>query len=199
MVLGGTFDPVHNGHLHIASQAADELGTQATLVLAPVPQLRSQPKASVQQRWEMLEYAVSSYDNLTASSVELRRAGPTRTIDTLRDLSASPTDPVVWIMGADAARDLVKWHGSSQLPELMSVFLWSRPHSDPPQAPKGFVSVSESTEVLRRAGTCFTYGSQGMDVSATMVRAAVKRGDDIRRLVPEKVVSYIIENQLYLT
>lgn len=199
MVLGGTFDPIHNGHLHIASQAADELGTPASLVLAPSPQLRSQPKASVQQRWDMLEYAVSTYDNLSASRVEVRRAGPTRTIDTLRDLSASSTDPVVWIMGADAARDLVKWHGSSQLPKLMSVFLWSRPHSDRPQVPNGFTSVSDSREVLRRAGTCFTTCSQGPDVSATMVRAAVKRGRDIRRLVPEKVVSYIIEKQLYLT
>ncbi|GAE57491.1 hypothetical protein XPR_4126, partial [Xanthomonas arboricola pv. pruni MAFF 301420] len=133
LYYGGTFDPVHLGHLAIACAARDELGALVHLVPAADPPHRPAPGATAAQRARMLELALADTPGLALDTRELQRASrdraPSYTVDTLRALRAElgPTTPIAWLLGADAFVGLSSWHQWEDLFELAHFVIAARP------------------------------------------------------------------------
>ncbi len=126
---GGTFDPVHNGHLAIARSVARALGRPVTLVPAADPPHRPAPGASAAQRAEMLQLAVAGDDMLRVDRRELLREGPSYSVDTLAQIRAQlgALTPLVWVLGLDALLALPSWHRWLSLTGLCNLLAVQRP------------------------------------------------------------------------
>ena len=184
-IFGGSFDPVHNGHLAVAEAAARQLGIDV-VHLVPAheqPFKRGSLVASAEDRLAMLRLAVEGHSLLLVDDRELRRAGVSYTIDTLRELTAEfPDDSLSLVIGADAARDIAAWREAEAMASLAEVVALPRQGSEIP--PDRLISrVAEVSPV---------------DVLASDVRARVRRGESISDLVPLAVASYIAERALYM-
>ena len=131
--LGGTFDPIHNGHLHAATSAAAALDLErVNLVLAARPKHRAQPFASIEHRWAMLELAVAGNERLRADDREIRRGTATYTVETLEEVRVryGAEMPLVWLLGWDAYRGLPTWHRWRELARLAHLAVLQRPGDD---------------------------------------------------------------------
>jgi nicotinate-nucleotide adenylyltransferase len=183
-VFGGSFDPVHQGHLKVAASAADQLALD---VVHFVP-ARQQPfkvgahRASSADRAAMLERALTSDARFVLDRREVEREGPSYTVDTLGSLRAEfPGDRLFFLVGADAARELPQWHEAERLPELAEIVVLTRPGADPPGS-----ALIDRVLVVPAA-----------EVSATAVRERVRRGESIAGMVPDAVAEYIDGHGLY--
>ena len=129
LLYGGTFDPVHAGHLAVARAARDELGATVHLVPAADPPHRDATGADAEQRALMLELAIADDPGLVVDRRELARAGASYTVDTLRAVRAEvgPTTPLAWITGDDSFRSLPDWHGWEALFDLAHFVVALRP------------------------------------------------------------------------
>ena len=127
-IFGGTFDPVHLGHLSVAWEAAELLDADVRLMPASVPPHRPAPAADAAQRAAMLRAALQEQSRLTLDTRELERSGPSYTIDTLIELRAEHGDrPLVLLLGADAFAGLPTWHRWRELFDLAHIGVLSRP------------------------------------------------------------------------
>jgi nicotinate-nucleotide adenylyltransferase len=183
-VFGGSFDPVHLGHLIAAQEAATRLGLdQVRLVPAGVqPLKRDAHAAPAADRLAMLRLAVEGDARLVVDDRELRRPGPSYTVDTLRELRAAhPDAELCMLVGADAAADLPTWHEATAIPSLARVVVLTRPGVRPPAHPL----IAQTLDV------------PAIDIAATDVRARCRRGESVRYLVPDAVARYIAERRLY--
>lgn len=182
-VFGGSFDPVHHGHLIVADHARRALDlTEVRLVPA-----REQPfkggrhRASADDRLAMLELAVAGAPGLTVDPRECRRPGPSYTVDTLRELRKEfPGAALSLLVGADAARDFPTWRESAAIRELAALVILTRPGT---AAPEGLGGQLLPVPCI--------------DISATDVRRRVRAGEGIRFLVPDAVARYIADRRLY--
>lgn len=183
-VFGGSFDPVHMGHLIAAQEAATRLGLdQVRLVPAGrQPFKRDAHAAPAADRLAMLRLAVEGDARLAVDDREIRRPGPSYTVDTLRELRAAhPDAELCLLVGADAAEDLPTWHDAATIPSLARVVVLTRPGARAPTHPL----IAQTLEV------------PGIDIAATDVRARCRRGESVRYLVPDAVARYIAERRLY--
>jgi nicotinate-nucleotide adenylyltransferase len=210
-LFGGTFDPVHIGHLHAARVVCDALGlTRIRLVLSARPGHRDEPGASVAQRWRMLQLACAGDARLIADDIEIRRAQRLRrssyTVDTLEALREQHPDAVLtWVLGSDAFAGLAGWHRWRELFELANLVVLARPGAD--------LSLPRELEALTRsrridappravAGGVLVLSAPMLDVSATRIRRAL-RGEEaltqgcVADLLPPAVYTYITDHQLY--
>ena len=203
-VFGGTFDPVHLGHLHAARVAREALGgIGVTLLPAARPWHRPPPLASAAHRCRMLELAADGED-LAVSRLEIDRPGPSYAVDTLRELAgpqaprnAAPRRVIVWCIGGDALDALETWHRAEQLPSLCNLLVFERPGSPRARPPQGFEVVDAACLRSRRSGGVHFLDAPMRDISATAVRGAIARGDGPRALLPRQVWDYIRRNGLY--
>jgi nicotinate-nucleotide adenylyltransferase len=184
-VFGGSFDPVHHGHL-IVGQVASELLGLATLRFVPAreqPFKQGQHRSSPEHRTAMLSLAISGHTAFALERSELDRPSPSYTVHTLRELKQrySPAE-LVLLLGADAAADLPAWYQVDQIPQLARVVVFARPGSIVPQSPL----IAQVIEV------------PAIDVSATEIRRRVSGGLPIRYWVPDAVAEYIARHRLYL-
>ncbi|MGH2671280.1 MAG: nicotinate-nucleotide adenylyltransferase, partial [bacterium] len=183
-VFGGSFDPVHHGHLAAAEQAMRRLRLDQVRFV-PARQQPLKPgghAAAAEHRIAMLERAIRGHPGFGLDRSEIDRPGPSYTVDTLRALRVShPNDQLFLIVGADAARDLGQWCEADRLPELAQVVVVTRPGASPPRHPL----IAQVIEI------------PAVDVSATAVREAVRRGESIPHLVPRGVEEYIAAHGLY--
>lgn len=191
-VLGGTFDPVHNGHLALATAARDAVGAaEAWLLPARTPALRVAPVAPVELRQAMLEAAVRTLRGVRVDDVELRRAGVSHTVDTIADLqSRRPGVEPWWILGSDAVRKIGSWHRAAELRALLRVVVAQRHGEaafDEEQA-RGLGLAPERTIILDLTPP---------PVSASEVRRRVAAGEPIGTLVPPAVAEIIAASGLY--
>ena len=184
-LLGGSFDPVHHGHLIVAQVAREALGLDR---LRFVP-AREQPfkqgrhRSSADHRAAMLELAIRGASGFELERLELDRPGPSYTVNTLRELRArEPEEEFVLLLGADAAADLSDWRETDRIPELARLVVFARPGSAIPASR----AIAEVIEV------------PAIDISATEVRRRVSRGQPIRYWVPDSVEGYISRHRLYL-
>lgn len=182
-LFGGSFDPVHVGHLVVAEAAAEQLGMPIRFLPA-----REQPfkgaahVATPAQRAAMLDLAVAGNPRFTVERVELDLPAPSYTVPTLRALAArEPGNRFVLLLGADAARELPAWFEVEALPGLADVVAFARAGAEP----------------LRQRLVSRVLEVPALDVSATDIRARVRAGRSIRYLVPEPVRAYIAEHGLY--
>jgi nicotinate-nucleotide adenylyltransferase len=182
-LFGGSFDPVHVGHLIVAEAAADALGAAVRFVPArEQPFKRAAHAATAEQRAAMLDLAVAGNPRLAVERIELGLPAPSYTVRTLRALAErEPGNRFTLLLGADAARDLEAWHDVAALPELADVVVFARPGAAWTRHP----AIRRLIEV------------PALDVSATMVRERVRDGLSIRYLVPDPVREYIAAGGLY--
>jgi len=178
-VFGGTFDPPHIGHLAIAHAALEELPLDRLLF---VPARRSPlkeraPVASDADRLAMLEAAIGGEPRFGVSRVELERAGPSYTVETLERLRDQGT--LFLILGGDAFAELARWRRPEQISELATIVVAARP---------GAPSAGREVRVL---------DAPLLDISSRELRARAARGRSLRYLVPEAALRYIEERRLY--
>lgn len=191
-VLGGTFDPFHRGHLAIALQARDLLRAEETWIIpARLPPHRPPAVASPEDRLAMIEAVVAGQPFLRACDLEIRRPGPSYTVDTLAELAAGHPGCEFWlVLGADAAREIRRWHRAEELLERGRFLLVNRSgvaEIDPAEAQAlGF--APERTIVGH---------VDSPPISATEVRARVARGEPLDDLVPPPVAEIIRQRGLY--
>lgn len=192
-VLGGTFDPVHHGHLVAASEAAYRLGLdQVLLVPAGRQWQKTRPDISpAEDRYAMTVIATDSDPRLAASRVDVDRDGPTYTVDTLTDLRAElgPDVELFFIAGADALAGLATWHRADEIPALAHLVGVTRPGH----------ALQTPDDLDLPAGSVTLLPVPALDVSSSECRARVAAGAPIRYLVPDGVAQYVADHGLYRT
>lgn len=204
-VFGGTFDPVHHGHLRTALEVLEGCGLeQLRLVPAHVPPHRPQPRAPADLRLEMLRRAVAGEPRLVVDDRELRRGGPSYTVDTLAELRAEVgTRPLCLVLGADAFLGLPGWHRWRELPGLAHLVVVERPGTrlEPDAALAGLLAGRRSPDAaaLARssAGLLWQQPVTPLDISASAIRALLASGGDPRFLVPEAVRELLMASRCY--
>lgn len=208
VLYGGTFDPVHNGHLAIARAARDALGAEIRLMPAADPPHRPPPGAGASDRAAMLELAVAGEAGLRVDLRELRRDAPSWSVDTLRALRRETGDqyPVALLLGADSFTGLPGWKDWQALPRLAHFIVASRAGSplDPGSLAPALADaiagrVVEDPAALRAApaGAVFYLRQPLHPQSATAIRAAIASGGPWRDRVPPAVADYIARHRLY--
>ncbi len=205
-ILGGTYDPVHHGHLRAALEL--KAGLQLSSVrLIPVgtPPHRAAPVASGAQRLAMLQAAVQGEPGLLVDDRELRRPGPSYTVDTLRELKAEhQSNSLCLALGSDAFMALHTWHQWEEIFALAHIIVWHRPHWELDsvwQALHPAVQTRVAAGRVREAQALATVSSgliyflpiPDLDISASRIRALAAAGSSIRYLVPEAIRRQVIE------
>ncbi len=198
-ILGGSFDPVHFGHLGVARATADILGLDRVLLIpaAQAPLRDAGVRATGAQRAEMLRLAVEGLEHaegerrLGVDEIELRRGGVSYAVDTLRALRASrPGDAFTWIVGADHLPRLASWRSPDELADLAEWAAYARPGFDWTRVPPPAVIGLRVRRVEPAEGGLW-------NISSSEVRARLARGESVSGLLPDKVIEYIRENGLY--
>jgi nicotinate-nucleotide adenylyltransferase len=211
LYYGGTFDPIHLGHLAIACAARDELGARVHLVPAADPPHRTAPSATAAQRARMLELALADTPGLVLDTRELRRASqggvPSYTVDTLRELRGElgPAMPIAWLLGADAFVGLCSWNRWEALFELAHFVVAERPGvpldlAEAPQlaqAVQGRWAADASELGTTPAGRLWRLHQPLRGESASAVRTRIATGGDWQALVPPAVAVFIAQQSLY--
>lgn len=208
-ILGGTFDPVHHGHLRLAEEAADACGLNRVLLIpAALPNLRDAPSTPAAHRFEMVKHAAHGNRRLAVDDRELKREGTSYTVDTLLELRSELGDalPVCLILGADAFLRLPRWSRWLQLFELCHIVVATRPGYDLAGSAAEVPALgdqwrargtSPSALSRRSAGNIARVDMPLLEISATDLRARLARGASVRYLLPEAVVDYIAAQRLY--
>ena len=197
--LGGTFDPVHNGHLHAARVAAQALSCPVRLVLSAQPPHRAAPTASAERRWALLEIACAAESDLEADDVELRRGGSSYTVDTLQALRLRHGDePLCWIIGSDAFNEIRSWRRWQDVLRFGHLLVLQRPGAELEGTALGLLREYRCRDLERRSAGGIRLLDQAMlPISASAVRTLIARGGDAGHLLPEGVTTYIRRHDLY--
>jgi nicotinate-nucleotide adenylyltransferase len=194
-IFGGTFDPVHIGHLCVAWEASELLDAEVLLMPARVPPHRPAPIASVEQRVAMLRAALAGQSRIRLDLRELERDGPSFTVDTLLDLRAEHADrPLVLLMGADAFSGLMQWHRWRELTGLAHIGVLSRPEVAPALPDELAALLAErridTPAALHDApaGRIVELAVTPLAVSATRIRSLLAAGRLPRYLLPAPLI-----------
>jgi nicotinate-nucleotide adenylyltransferase len=210
-VLGGTFDPIHFGHLRLAEEAAQTLQLAGVrFVPSAIPPHRAAPQVSAAHRVAMVELAVKGNPLFSVDTRELRRAGPGYTVDTLAELrqEVGATHPVCLLVGADAFLDLATWNRWHRLFELAHIVVAHRPGypvdtwqdrmPQPLAREYGSRTMAQPLSVhLAPAGGIVVVPIAALDISSTRIRECLGSGLSPRYLLPDSVLDYIQSNTLY--
>ncbi|MCP1339755.1 nicotinate-nucleotide adenylyltransferase [Idiomarina sp. M1R2S28] len=205
-IFGGTFDPIHNGHLQTAVALVKELGI-STLALMPsaVPPHRPQPDASPEQRLDMVKLASQQHTAFTVEDWELRQNRPSFTANTLSEFKTQfPDDTLLFVMGMDSLMSLHRWHQWHQLLEYAHLVVMPRagvPFNPQDDELKEFISThltrDKNTLHEQRQGLLYIAETPMVDVAATELREQLKHRENNLPL-PSNVYDYIRQHQLYL-
>ena len=189
-IYGGTFNPIHNGHLHLLQAALDRLRFDRVLVIPTniPPHKVERDLASNKDRLEMVRLAVEGMDRVWVSDMEQRAKGKSYTILTVKKLRAMfPGAELTLLMGADMLLSFYRWHRWREILALASLAAFARGEGE--------------TELLERKaaelGNTRVVRVEPLPMSSTMIREMIRRGEDISALVPEKVCAYLREKRLY--
>lgn len=190
-VFGGTFDPIHLGHLSVAWEAAELLNAEVRLLPASVPPHRPPPVANAAQRVAILRAALQRQSRLSLDTRELERSGPSYTFDTLLDLRAEHGErPLVLLIGADAFTGLPGWHRWRELFTVAHVGVLSRPGVDAslPDELQREVDLRRVDDAAalhgKPAGLIVELAVTPLEISATRIRELLAAGRDPRYLLP---------------
>ncbi|SEM90165.1 nicotinate-nucleotide adenylyltransferase [Luteibacter sp. UNCMF331Sha3.1] len=187
-ILGGTFDPIHHGHLRAAWEAAETLDAEVRLVPARTPPHRPPPVADAAGRVALLRAALSGQDRLGIDTRELDRDGPSYTVDTLASLRADigPDRPLVLLVGSDAFAGLASWHLWQELFTFAHIGVLTRPGAayEPSGALAGFVADRWAERVHGPAGSVIDIAITPLDIAATAIRESFAAGNEPRFLLP---------------
>ncbi len=210
-VLGGTFDPIHIGHLRLAEEVADVCKLAVVrFVPAALPPHRATPRVTAAARLEMTRLAIADNPRFTVDDRELKRTGLSYTFDTLTELrrEVGATRPLCLVLGADAFLDLATWHRWHELFALAHLVVAHRPgfpvDSWGQRMPQPLAREYEARRLMQPlathwapAGGIATVAITALDIAATRIRAGLEAGRSQRYLIPDSVLDYIEVRGLY--
>jgi nicotinate-nucleotide adenylyltransferase len=211
-IFGGTFDPIHYGHLRIAEEIVDTVNLQKMyFVPAGIPRLRRAPVVLPQHRVEIVRLAIQNNPTFILDEREIYRDGVSSSIDSVREFKREFGEEIIlcFVIGVDAFIKLEEWNSWRELFNLCHFIISARPgyvfHSINELLPKElqkecsqrWVSSADSLRNVT-SGLIFIGSTTMLDISATNIRAHIAAGRSIRYLVPDMAVNYISENKLYL-
>ena len=208
-IFGGTFDPIHFGHLRLAEEMAEAIGLERVLFIpAGQPPHRGAPHTAAPHRLEMVRRAIAGNPLFSVDAREVESPRPSYTVDTLAALRAELgfEQPLWLLLGADAFLELPTWHEWQQLFKLAHIAVAARPgaqlmQSDAmPDVLKNEVSQRQGAagSDTSPAGSVLLLQMTPLDISATAIRDTLARHGSARYLLPDPVLDYIHEHQLYL-
>jgi nicotinate-nucleotide adenylyltransferase len=183
-LLGGSFDPIHHGHLITAQSLLDQLKlAELRFVVAREQPLKRGHAAAPEHRARMVDLAITGASPFRVETVELERTGPSYTVDTLRALRArEPGKDWIVLLGSDAAGELDRWKEANEVARLARIVVFGRAGSGVPSSPL----IGDRAVV------------PAVEISATEIRQRVREGRPIQYWVPDPVAEYIRKNRLYL-
>ena len=191
-IYGGTFDPVHNAHLAVAKGVYKQLSLDEVIFIPAGQPWFKEPVSSAEHRLEMVRLAIFGEPQFSISTIEIERAGPTYSIDTLNKLQTRRApDALFFIMGWDSFSELPEWKQSRELVSLCRLIVFNRPGVEKPdlrQLEKEIPGISQRVSLLEMPP---------VDISSTEIRKRVKQGLSIQGMVPPKVKRYIRQHKLY--
>lgn len=205
-IFGGTFDPIHYGHLRPGQQALRALELQELrFIPAAYPPHRQTPVAACEHRLRMAELAVAEHPGLRVDDRETRRGGPSYTVVTLESLRAeNETQPICLLMGTDAFRGIESWYRWERLLQLSHIVVLQRPgwrtprdNEDLPLWAHDVICDDTRQLAKRRNGLIMFQSVTPQDISASNIRMMIARGESVQGMLLDVVLSYIRANQLY--
>lgn len=209
-LFGGTFDPIHWGHLRSAEEVSETFGLDRVYFIpaAVPPHKRGQTTTPARHRLQMVRLAVAKNPKFSASTIEIERSGVSYSIDTVRDFAAqsSKEDSLYFIIGLDAFREIGTWKDYAEIFPLCNFIVTSRPGSKEKDPLKGtgvavkklFCYDFKQKSYRHESGTRIHFDElTDIAISASEIRALVKDGKSIRYLVPYEVETYIKRHALY--
>ena len=216
-LFGGTFDPIHRGHLQAASEVKKSYHLDQIIIIpaALPPHKTPMSVANADDRLEMIKLAISGISGITVSDVELKRRGPSYTIDTVYHFKRTQPDNALFylIMGLDAFLEIDTWKSYRELLEQIPFIVMARPHARHPDVQQGWkiledylkARLSEEYQFSSALRRYITDGKQpvhicdvrALDISSTDIRQAVKQNKTIDNWVSAEVVEYIKHKGLY--
>lgn len=201
-IFGGTFDPIHHGHLRAALEVKEILGLdEVRLVLSATPPLRQKPQASIAMRLEMLELAVKTQPGFVIDTREIGRVGASYMVHTLESLHDEfPYTPLLLCIGSDAFNNLQKWYEWQRLFDFAHIVVLTRPSYTIGQLDKFFwdkITQQASDLATQNTGRLYFQAITQLDISATTIRNVIKAGHSPAFLLPDAVLAYIQFHQLY--
>jgi nicotinate-nucleotide adenylyltransferase len=204
-VMGGSFDPIHIGHLRVAIEVRDHLHVdQLRLIPCGQPPHKKQTIATAEQRLQMLALAVDDEQSLMIHDREIRRDRTSYTVDTLADLRAqSGQQPMCLIVGADAYQQLNGWHQWQRLFELAHLIVVQRPgYTIEANTEVADYTINRSIDAPHQltqhsAGSLYFMQIPPLKISSTRIRALALDGKNYRYLVPDKVYQWMQQQQIY--
>lgn len=212
-IMGGTFNPIHYGHLRAAQELTEALNfDEIRFIPSANPPHKTQPDVSAQHRAAMVNLAISSNPKFKLDNRELSRAGASYTYDTLQSLreELGHEISICLLMGSDAFMKFHTWHRWKELLKLCHIVLVNRPIDKKPvdKPPQALVDELQTllhnyyTEhhddlIQSSAGHITMQAVTALDISATAIRAQFSLGKSARYLMPDAVIDYIVKHQLY--
>ena len=204
-IFGGTFDPIHVGHLSVAGEFAAAFGLEQVLMMvAAVPPHRERPAASPEDRLQMVQLAVQKCPALTASDIELVREGPSYTLDTVKEVCKTAEGALIWMaLGGDAYSLISSWYRPEDVLAQVHLVVLTRPGysvdlmTPLPKILSERYTLSGDAYLHDSGGSLRTLQVSPLDVSSSMIRKAVFEGDSIQDLVTADVLQYIQQKGLY--
>lgn len=206
-ILGGTFDPIHNGHLRLGWEAKMQLGLdEVRLIPCHIPPHRNTPHSNSEHRLAMAKQACENVPGFVVDDWEIKRTTPSYSVETLTYLRQQVGDstPLIFLMGMDAFCQFSHWHEWEQILNLAHLWVAHRPGSHTPSKDSDEFELLQALHVespqglLRQpAGLIHVYNTTALDISSTQLRNDIERGQDPRFLIPDSVWHYINQNSLY--
>ncbi len=206
-IFGGTFDPIHLGHLRPALEVYAALAlTEVRFIPCGQPAHRTPPCADGRDRLAMLRLAVQGQPGFKVDDRELRRDGPSYMVDTLESLRQETDAPLCLLLGLDAFASLTSWHRWQEILSLAHIVVMQRPgmtheklYQNDQLRPLLQQRLVETPQALfaATAGQVYSQAVTALDISATAIRQAVQRGESVRYLVPDAVYDYMKQRHFY--
>lgn len=192
-IMGGTFDPIHLGHLHVAGAALDEAALDQILFLPDGDPPHKTPNCPAASRLHMVNLAIQGEPRFTASDMEIRRRGRTYTVDSLLALKQDqPRRELVYLIGSDTLFLFPTWRTAEKVAQLCTMLVVLREGDQVKKVRAEQARLNREYGLVSRL-----LKARGLPISSSQVREAIRQGQDIKALVPKAVAAFIHENRLY--
>jgi nicotinate-nucleotide adenylyltransferase len=206
-IFGGTFDPIHNGHLRPLLEAAKQTSIEhIALIPCHIPVHKQEPLSSSEQRLAMVKLAIAPYPELTADPREIKRNKPSYSIDTVRELRLEyPKAPLCFFIGMDSLMSLTTWHDWQALFDYCHLVVCGRPGHAAQLAPELLPILHKrqitDPQVLHQqlAGSIYMAQTSMLNISSTDLRQRLAKGQSTHNMLPATVLAYIQQHKLYQT
>ena len=198
-ILGGTFDPIHEGHFHIATQVLTRLGLeQVQFMPCALPVHRDHPHASAKDRCAMIELMIAVQAAFALNTLELDRNGPSYSVDSLREIRSQSDSTLVLVLGVDAFNDFPSWKLPHEILQMAHLVVCHRPGFEVDRQVFSEHRANSATELFEQpAGAILMLEVDAIDCSSSSVRAELEQGYTTAQCLRPAVADYIDKHNLY--